>query len=131
MSAYLLDTHVVVWLASAPERIPVGLRRRLEEAETLYVSAVSAYEIAQKVHKGHLPEARVLILRWHELIASMMAEELPVTASEMLQAGALPWVHRDPFDRMLVAQAQLNGLELVTKDAAISAYPEVSCVPWG
>lgn len=128
---YLLDTHVVVWLATAPELIPADLRRRLEEAELLHVSAVSAYEVAQKVHRGRLPEARALVLRWQELIGSMMATELPVTASEMLHAGALPWAHRDPFDRMLVAQTQLNGVELVTKDAAISAYPEVSCVPWG
>lgn len=130
MSDYLLDTHVVVWLASNPSAIPEPVRDALEAAETLYVSAASAYEVAQKVHRGKLPEAAALIPRWQELLEHMMAEDLDLTSQDLIHAGTLAWEHRDPFDRMIVAQAQRRGLSLATKDSAIRAYPGVTCIPW-
>lgn len=130
MSRYLLDTHVVLWLAASPERVPSGLREELVRAEQLFVSPVSAYELAQKVRSGGLPQAEGVLARWGELIEAMFANELAVTGSEMLQAGMLDWSHRDPFDRMLVAQAQLYGLTLVTRDEAIIGYEGVKCAAW-
>lgn len=130
MSRYLLDTHVVVWLAVSPSAIPDAVRDTLAEAEHLYVSAASAYEIAQKVRWGKLPEAEALITRWQELLDYMMAEELDLTARDLLHAGTLAWEHRDPFDRMLAAQAQRHSLPLATKDAIIQSYPGVTCIPW-
>lgn len=130
MSDYLLDTHVVVWLAVEPGRVPAAVRARLAGARRLCVSAASTYEIAQKVRIGRMPEGAGILARWPELVAAMMATECPLSAAEMARAGALAWEHRDPFDRMLVAQAQLNGLELVTKDAAVLAFPEVHCAKW-
>ena len=130
MSDYLLDTHVLLWLTTEPDRVPAGLRQSLERAERLCVSAASVYEIAQKVRLGKLPIAAGMLARWQELMSAMMAEELPLTAAEMLRAGALAWPHRDPFDRMIVAQAQMNGLQVVTRDEAILDFSEVSCAPW-
>lgn len=130
MSSYLLDTHVVLWLAADPEKIPLRVRSLLLEAEHLFVSPISAYELSQKVRLGQLPGAGAVLARWGELLESMFASELVMTGSEMLHAGLLRWDHRDPFDRMLVAQAQLYGLTLVTKDTAIREFSEVSCAHW-
>ena len=130
MTAFLLDTHVVVWLATEPLRVPSELRASLETAEELLVSAASAYEIAQQVRLGRLPQAQPLLARWNELLETMLAVELPLTSADMMHAGVMPWDHRDPFDRMLVAQAQLRGLPLVTKDDTIRAFPAVTCT-WG
>lgn len=131
MTRFLLDTHVVVWLATDPTRLPEQLRATLEEADELLVSAASAYEIAQKVRLGRLPQAEPLLARWDELLESMMATELPLTSADMRHAGTMTWEHRDPFDRMLVAQSQLRGLTLVTKDDAMRAFAGVTCAEWG
>lgn len=130
MNAYLLDTHVIVWLATSPELIPASVRGALERAEQLYVSAASGYEIAQKGRVGKLPQADVLLARWSELLDTAMATELPLTVQEAIRAGSMPWQHRDPFDRMLVAQAQLRGLTLVTKDDTVKTLPELSYLTW-
>ncbi|MCM3779597.1 type II toxin-antitoxin system VapC family toxin [Microbacterium hydrocarbonoxydans] len=130
MSAYLLDTHVVLWLATDPERVPSTLRAQLTEAESVYVSAASPYEIAQKTRLGLLPHGGRVLTRWQPLMQLLFATELPLSAAHMRAAGELAWEHRDPFDRMLVAQAQLDGLILVTADERILAYPEVSCAEW-
>lgn len=130
MSRYLLDTHVIVWLAAEPSRVPRDLRDSLEHAEQLCVSAASAYEIAQKVRLGRMPHGASLLARWDELMAAMAAEELPLSPREMAQAGSMAWEHRDPFDRMLVAQAQSCGLSLVTRDGALHGYPGAPCTPW-
>lgn len=130
MNSYLLDTHVVVWLAAEPRRVPRAVKTRLIEADQLFVSAASAYEIAQKMRLGRMPEAASLLARWDELVDAMMAEELPLSADAMMRAGSMAWDHRDPFDRMLVAQAQTNGVRLVTKDRVLLSYPEAPCAPW-
>lgn len=130
MSAYLLDTHVVLWLATDPHRVPKALRDMLTAADDVFVSAASTYEIAQKARLGRLPHGGRVLTRWQALLSSMFAKELALTGSHMRTAGELAWDHRDPFDRMLVAQAQIDGLILVTADERIRAYPEVSCAEW-
>lgn len=130
MSGLLLDTHVIVWLASSFHRVPVRVRNTLEAADDLWVSPVSSFEIAQKVRLGKLPGAEGILARWDELLDELMATETPLTHREMAKAGSLLWEHRDPFDRMLVATAQLQGMQIVTKDAAIRSFSEVSCVDW-
>lgn len=130
MSSYLLDTHVVLWLAAEPQKVPPKVQALLLEAEHLLVSPISAYELSQKANIGRLPGAQAVLARWGELLENMFATELALTGSVMLQAGSLRWDHRDPFDRMLVAQAQLYGLTFVTKDAAILGFSEVSCARW-
>lgn len=130
MSRFLLDTHAVLWLAISPDRIPGVLREELAEADQLFVSPVSAYELAQKSRSGRLPQAEAVLARWGELLEQMLATELPMTGSEMLLAGRLNWHHRDPFDRLIVAQAQMYGLTVATKDAAILEFEGVECAEW-
>lgn len=130
MKRFLLDTHVVLWLAISPDRIPSTVRAKLTEAEQLFVSPVSVYELAQKSRSGRLPQAEAVLARWGELLELMVATELPMTGSDMLRAGTLSWKHRDPFDRLLVAQAQMYGLTVVSKDSAIHEYEGVECAEW-
>lgn len=130
MTAYLLDTHVVIWLATDPEQIPRRLRTELTTAQSLWVSAASGYEIALKARLGRLPHGRQVLARWEHLLTAMHATDLPLSTRQMTAAGELDWDHRDPFDRMLVAQAQQEGLVLVTKDDRIRSFPEVSCAHW-
>lgn len=130
MDSILLDTHVVLWLAVEPTRIPKLIREQLEESDSLVVSAASPYEIAQKVRLGRLPQAAAVLSRWNELLHELIAEELPLTGQDMLLAGSMPWEHPDPFDRMLVAQSQRRGLPICTKDRSIQSYPAVKCIEW-
>ena len=130
MGDYLLDTHVVLWLATDPQQIPEGLRTELERANALFVSAISAYELGQKVRHGRLPGAAGLLERWDSLLDRLMAEELPVSSKDALLAARLDWEHRDPFDRLLVAQAQVGGLRLVSKDSRILNFPQAACLAW-
>ena len=119
----LLDTHAWLWLNSAPERIPRRLLDTLREADRpIYLSAASAWEIAIKHQSGKL----ALPLPPSEYIPSRLRENgissLPIRQGHALRAAALPFHHKDPFDRILVAQAQVEGLTLVTADPVLSAY---------
>jgi len=116
----LLDTHAFLWWVGEPARLPANVRTAIADPATLvYVSAASAWEIAIKRAQGQLAIS-------DEEFEYAMREngftELPVTAAHGLAAGALPPHHRDPFDRMLVAQAATEGLRLVTIDSAMAAY---------
>lgn len=130
MTRYLLDTHALIWLATDADQIPAALRTEITDAESLFVSAASGYEIAQKTRMGRLPHGGLVLTRWEHLLGALLATEMPLSVAHMRAAGALAWDHRDPFDRMLVAQAQHEGLVLVTKDDRIRAFGEVACVEW-
>ncbi len=119
----LLDTHVFLWVVTEPERLRGDTLDHISDAATdLFLSAVSAWEIAIKYELGRLtltepPEAFVPSrMRLTEV------QELPISHADALAAAALPRLHRDPFDRLLVSQARRHGLVLVTADAAIAAY---------
>ena len=84
----------------------------------LFVSAISAYEVAQKVRLGKWPQAESLSLDWDELVASTDALSLPLESADALMAGRLSWDHRDPFDRLIAAQAMRRGYQLVSADRA-------------
>jgi PIN domain nuclease of toxin-antitoxin system len=120
----LLDTHALLWLIVDPRRIPSATRDLLADDETrVIVSAVSAFEIATKYRLGKMPEAKRPVSRWDEAVAELGAVEIPVTRPEALRAGALEWTHRDPFDRILVAQSIAHHAPLVTADAAMRGAP--------
>ncbi|MFT4300090.1 MAG: type II toxin-antitoxin system VapC family toxin [Aeromicrobium sp.] len=121
----LLDTHVLVWLAQEPGRVPAAVVEAVESADERWVGAATAYEITYKARLGKLPRGRVIMDGWEPLIAAMMVRELPLEAADMARAGGLEWDHRDPFDRMLVAQAQRGGLVLVTADERIREFENV------
>ena len=129
MTRLLLDTHAFVWAVGEPARLgPVGRDLLQDPANDVLVSAASAWELSTKYRLGKFPEAEPLITQYASVIARLGAEELPVLAVHALRAGGLVWSHRDPFDRMLAAQAMLEGAVLVTKDEAFSGVGGLAVV---
>ena len=115
----LLDTHVLLWSLTEPRKLSGGTRAALAEAHNdVFVSAVSGWEIAVKRALGKLeaPDDLEAGLKQQGFLS------LDLTFRHAEQAGALPPHHGDPFDRMLVAQAQVEGLVVVTRDARIPLY---------
>jgi len=130
VSAYLLDTHVLLWLLGDPGRVAPAVRTRLaDRAVDLLVSAASALEIATKQRLGKV-DAGDLVDAWARRTAEIGAVQLPVTAEHAVLAGRLEWPHRDPFDRLLVAQAVVENATLVTQDAAIAAFGRAPVLTW-
>ena len=113
----LLDTHVLIWWDEG-RRIAAEARRAIKEADTVYVSAVSAWEIAIKTGLGRLRPTRTV----EEAASDSGFLELPVTFRHAERVTGLPPHHRDPFDRMLVAQAAVEELALVTRDPVFARY---------
>ena len=128
---FLLDTHVFLWLLGAPARVAAHVREELaDRANPLLVSAVSAMEVATKVRLGKLPAARHQVSSWSERVADVGAQELDLTTHQALLAGRLDWGHRDPFDRLLVAQALALNATLVTDDNALHGIPTLRSLGW-
>ncbi len=119
---FLLDTHVWLWLLESPERLAPAVRTSLEGAEDLALSAASVWEAAIKVQLGKLRIPGGVARARDEILQQAGARELPIQSAHALAAAALPSHHRDPFDRLLVAQAQMEQLVLVTSDHAITLY---------
>ncbi len=119
----LLDTHAFLWWVLEDSRLSARARTVITapEAEVL-VSAVSAWEIAIKAadHRLDLPEPAQAYVP--NRIAANDFVELPITVEHAVAVAGLPPIHRDPFDRLLVAQAQVEGIPIVTSDPAISRY---------
>jgi PIN domain nuclease of toxin-antitoxin system len=119
----LIDTHVWLWLETSPERIPAATLARLSEPEArVVVSAASIWELAIKHHAGRLGLPTPLEAWVADRMARSRLEPLPITTAHALAAAALPPHHRDPFDRMLLAQARIEGLSIVSADRAFSLY---------
>jgi PIN domain nuclease of toxin-antitoxin system len=122
----LLDTQCWLWMAAAPERLSARARGLVDSTENdLFLSAASAWEIAIKHALGKLqlpePPARYVPTRL-EVLRTLA---LPIEHSHALQVGALPAHHRDPFDRVLIAQAQVEDLPILTADSVFSRYDVV------
>ncbi|HLG67247.1 MAG TPA: type II toxin-antitoxin system VapC family toxin [Acidimicrobiales bacterium] len=119
----LLDTHVFLWLLTEPERLGDHLELLADPRSELFVSAASSWEIAIKCGLGRLvlpePPARYV----PERIRLLGATAIPVEHAHALAVCSLPPLHRDPFDRILVAQCELLRLQIVTADPAVAQYP--------
>lgn len=119
MTAFLLDTNALLWLVSEPSRVADRARAALaDQANDLYVSAASAWEIATKTRLGRL-NGEPLLSAWHETLNGMNAVDLSIDSADAAMAGRLEWSHKDPFDRMIVAQAARRGLTVATSDRQV------------
>ena len=117
----LLDTHAFIWIGG-PEahRLSANARRAVEDrTNEILVSAASAWEIATKHRLGRLAAGERVVRRWSEALSGLRALDLAVTSEHGLLAGSLDSPHRDPFDRILAAQAIVEGAQLVTADRAM------------
>ena len=119
----LLDTHVLLWAAAMPERLSASARTMLDAPEhTLLFSTASIWEVAIKSGLGRDDfEADAGLLRRGLLDNGY--EELAITSTHAIATSDLPPIHRDPFDRVLIAQARVEGALLLTADEAIAGYP--------
>ncbi|HDM77160.1 MAG TPA: type II toxin-antitoxin system VapC family toxin [Deltaproteobacteria bacterium] len=120
----LLDTHILLWAAGQPERLSESARTLLTSPEnTLFFSAASLWEIVIKLGLGRR-DLKVDPYRLRKELVAHGYAELPVTAEHALELQSLPSIHKDPFDRILLAQARSEGLLLVTADSAVAEYGE-------
>jgi PIN domain nuclease of toxin-antitoxin system len=121
--ALLLDTHALIWwyneASFLSERATAAIRA---SDQPVYVSAVSAWEIATKHRLGKLPEVEYLVRNFFAELEKEGFFDLPVTTAHGLLAGQLGGDHKDPFDRMLIAQAQIEHLTLVSNEAAFDRF---------
>lgn len=116
----LLDTNALLWLVADPDRLSQEARERLLSDESeLVVSAASAWEVATKTRSGRLPGGEALVTTWAEVVAGLQAEQIAIDSADAILAGGLDWPHRDPFDRMIVAQACCCHLTVATSDDVI------------
>ncbi len=117
----LLDTHVLLWAATTPERLGTDLRL-IADADSRLLSAVCVWELAIKQRLGKL-SVGADVRTWTRRVSRELAlEQLPITADHAAAVEHLPDVHRDPFDRLLVAQAVAEGALLLTADDRLTGY---------
>ena len=117
----LLDTHLLLWALGAPARLPPKARRIIRDAD-VYVSAASIWEISIKAALGKLRADP------HEVLAALEPAgflSLPIAGGHAARVATLPPIHRDPFDRLLIAQAIEEPMRLLTDDAVLGAYGEI------
>jgi PIN domain nuclease of toxin-antitoxin system len=114
---FLFDTHAVIWWFTEGSRVSEDVRMLVGDANNdIYVSAVSAWEIAAKEKAGKLPQTSLLVLNYQNRLAEAGFIPLPITAEHMLRSVALPSEHKDPFDRILAAQALVEAMILISID---------------
>jgi PIN domain nuclease of toxin-antitoxin system len=119
----LLDTHAFLWWLAGSAAMPPTARDAVaDEANSVFVSAASAWEIATKHRIGKLPGASTIVADLGAAVADQGFADLPISLRHGQMAGSLPGPHRDPFDRMLMAQAMLENLVLVSNETLFDAY---------
>jgi PIN domain nuclease of toxin-antitoxin system len=119
----LLDTHVLLWAAGEPHKLSTKARQLLDASEnTLVFSVASLWEIAIKRSLGR-EDFRVDLHVLRRGLLDNAYEELGIASAHALAVDKLPPLHKDPFDRMLIAQAEVEGIVLVTSDARVVKYP--------
>lgn len=119
----LLDTHALLWWLTDSDELSAAARSVISDrGNTIYVSGASTWEIATKSRKGKLNIAPELIANLTEAILGQGFEPLPISLQHGQSAGALPGPHKDPFDRMLIAQAMMETLVLVSNEVPFDAY---------
>ena len=119
----LIDTHALLWwLSDDPSLSDAARKAMAETSNVLLVSAASAWEIATKVRLGRLPGAAELAADFQGFMRREGFTTLDITADHGIRAGLLPGPHKDPFDRMLISQAQAENVPIVTNQRAFESY---------
>jgi PIN domain nuclease of toxin-antitoxin system len=119
----LLDTHALLWWLDGDRRLSPKARRAIgDESNTILVSAASAWEITTKARLGKLPGATEVAADVAACVAGQAFQSLDITLLHAQKAGRLPGEHRDPFDRMLIAQSQIEDVAVVSDDEAFDAF---------
>ena len=122
----LIDSHVLIWWWIAPAKLSRRVRETLDSRRSeVLVSAATAWEIATKQRLGKLSLPQTILDAFEQEILSEEWTLLPIDIRAACVAGRLPWLHRDPFDRVLAAQAMNEGFTLVTRDPAFATLPEL------
>ena len=122
----LLDTHSLLWwLLDSPELSATARAAIASPDQRVLVSAASAWELATKFRIGKLPEAEEIVTNLSQYLRKQRFEALPISVEHALVAGQLPGPHRDPFDRMLIAQARIERAAVVTVDGVFGDYEVV------
>lgn len=123
VSGFLLDTHALVWWWRANDRLPAAARSLIEsDQRQIYVSAATAWEMATKHRVGKWPEVGDLLPGFDSLLERSRLLALPISMGHARLAGSLAAYHRDPFDRMLAAQAITESLTLISGDPAFASF---------
>ena len=124
---YLLDTHAFLWTARESVRLSDPAKKAIaDENSEIFVSPVTAYEIMNKHRIGKMPEYTYIAENYLEIFDNLGAEELLISTKHLHFAGKFDWSHRDPFDRMLAAQAFTEKMTLITNDPAFNDLPWLS-----
>jgi len=121
---YLLDTHTLLWALRDSPKLGCKTKQVIENSDfPIYVSAVSAYEITNKYRLNKLDEYKDIVMKYSQALQDFGAVEIPVSSWQAQFAGRFKWAHRDPFDRILAAQAYLGDMTLLTNDPAFNGLP--------
>ena len=124
MNELLLDTHALLWCLADDPALSAGARAAVLDPEArILVSAASAWEIATKHRLGRLDDLGIFASRLDQLVLAADYNRLPITFAHAQRAGSYATAHKDPFDRMLAAQAEIESLTLVTRDPAFEEFP--------
>ena len=119
----LIDTHALIWWALEESRLPHDVRRQITSAAEVIASAASAWEVAIKRKTGRLPVgASHFAENFDDYMRRYGFATLPISVNHATRAGSLPLYHRDPFDRILIAQAQIEQLAIISSDTAFDRY---------
>jgi len=119
----LLDTHTALWWINEYEKLsPKAKDLLLDDSNTLYISVVSMWEIAIKTSMGKLTEFNGGVCSFMSKVNELPVNQLPVFPRHIVEVEILPYVHRDPFDRLLIATAMVDGMIILTADENIHKY---------
>ncbi|MDR2545925.1 MAG: type II toxin-antitoxin system VapC family toxin [Lachnospiraceae bacterium] len=118
---YLLDTHTFLWVALDDSKLSDTAKKAISDKNVdIFVSPVTAYEILNKHRTGKLPDYMYVAENFHEVFYKLAANELLISIEHFHYAAKFEWSHRDPFDRMLAAQAKIENMTLITNDPAFN-----------
>lgn len=119
----LLDTHAWLWWLTDDRQLPQKAREAIQSSDNeVFISAVTAMELSTKQRLGKLPQAEVVVRDFHDLVSADGFKHLAINHAHALRAGSHPAEHRDPFDRLLAAQSELEAMTLVSRDPAFAQF---------